>query len=194
MKGSILRDERKAIAIIGCGHVGMACAQSLVDSRLIRELVLIDTAVDRAKGEALDLQQAVPLGMPVKVTAGTYADAAGSVIAILTVGAPGAFRGSRLVMLSDNVRLVRDCVARLMVAKFDGVILITTNPVDVLAFIAQSESACLSVGSSGPAPCLIRNGSVPFSAQSCRSKRAPCISVSSVSMGILPSQCGVRRR
>ena len=102
-EGSPLRNGRTSIAIIGCGHVGMACAQAILQSQLIRELVLIDESVDRAKGEALDLQQAVPLGMPVKITAGSYRDAAASASAILTVGAPGKFSGARLDMLSGNV-------------------------------------------------------------------------------------------
>jgi L-lactate dehydrogenase len=145
VKGSALRNGRTCIAIIGCGHVGMACAHAILRSNLIRELVLIDESVDRAKGEALDLQQAVPLGMPVKITAGSYRDAAVSAIAILTVGAPGKVSGSRLDMLSGNVSLVRDCAAKLMAEDFNGVLLLTTNPVDVLTFIAQTESG-LPVG------------------------------------------------
>ena len=105
-RGSTLRNGRASIAIIGCGHVGMACAHAILKSHLIRELVLIDESVDRAKGEALDLQQAVPVGMPVKINAGSYRDAAASEIEIPTVRAPGKFSGSRLDMLSGNVSLI----------------------------------------------------------------------------------------
>ena len=75
------------ISIIGCGHVGTTCAFALLQSRLCREIVLIDQAQDLARGEALDLQQSVPLGMPVKIFAGDYKDAAASSIVVLTVGA-----------------------------------------------------------------------------------------------------------
>src|SRR5258705_9462152 len=82
------------ISIIGCGHVGTSCAYAILQNHLAREIVLIGDTEDHVHGEALDLQQAVPLGTPVKIFAGT----------------------------------------------FDGVLLIATNPVDVLTLIAQRES------------------------------------------------------
>jgi L-lactate dehydrogenase len=128
------------IAIIGCGHVGTTCAYALLQSRLCREIVLIDEAADLALGEALDLQQSVPLGMPVKIFTGGYKDAAASSIVVLTVGAPGKFPGSRLDLLAANIAIVSACVAKLMAEHFDGVLLLATNPVDILTLVAQRES------------------------------------------------------
>jgi L-lactate dehydrogenase len=128
------------ISIIGCGHVGTSCAYAVLHNHLAREIVLIGDTEDRVHGEALDLQQAVPLGTPIKIFAGTYKDAASSSIVIMTVGTPGKFNGSRLDMLAGNVGIVRGCIRRLMAEGFDGVLLIATNPVDVLTFIAQRES------------------------------------------------------
>ena len=145
LKPSALSSDPARIAIIGCGNVGMACAHALVVGHLIRELVLIDQDADRAKGEAMDLQQAVPLGSPITISTGTYADAAASAIVILTIGAPVKFSGSRLDMLAPNVGPFRDCVAKLMAEKCKGSLLITTNPVDVRTFIAQKEAG-LPVG------------------------------------------------
>lgn len=137
--------HRSRIAIIGCGHVGVTCAHALLQSRLCREIVLIDEDPNRARGEALDLQQAMPFDTPVKIYAGDYVDAAASEIVILTVGAPGKFSGSRLDLLADNVSILRSCVGKLMAESFAGVLLITTNPVDILTFVAQKESR-LSAG------------------------------------------------
>lgn len=131
--------ERIAVTIIGCGHVGLACASSLLNHSLVRELILIDHSDDVAQGEALDLQQASPLGSPVRVAAGTYADAASSHIVILTAGAPGNSGGSRLDMLEANAKVVRECVAQLVEAKFEGILLLATNPVDVTTYLAQKE-------------------------------------------------------
>lgn len=128
------------IAIIGCGHVGTACAHALLHNHLVREIVLIDEAENLARGEALDLQQAVPLDMPVKIFAGGYKDAAASSVVILTVGGPGKFGGSRLALLADSVDIVRSCVKKLKAEGFDGVLVLTTNPVDVLTFVVQEES------------------------------------------------------
>jgi L-lactate dehydrogenase len=128
------------ISIIGCGHVGTTCAYALLQSRLCREIVLIDEARDLARGEALDLQQSVPLGMPVRIFAGDYKDAAASSIVVLTVGAPGKFTGSRLDSLAANVEVLRSCLRKLMAEHFDGVLLLATNPVDILTLVAQRES------------------------------------------------------
>jgi L-lactate dehydrogenase len=131
--------HRTRISVIGCGHVGTSCAYAILQNHLAREIVLIGDTEDHVHGEALDLQQAVPLGTPVKIFAGTYRDAAASSIVIMTVGIPAKFSGSRLDMLADNVGIVRGCVQKLMAEGFDGVLLIATNPVDVLTFIAQKE-------------------------------------------------------
>ena len=64
------------VAIIGCGHVGSTSAYALLLSGAAREIVLVDASPERAEGEAMDLQHAVPLGRPVRVWAGSYADAA----------------------------------------------------------------------------------------------------------------------
>jgi L-lactate dehydrogenase len=137
--------HRTRITVIGCGHVGTSCAYALLQNHLAREIVLIGDTENLVRGEALDLQQAVPLGTPVKIFAGTYKDAAASSIAIITVGTPGKFSGSRLDMLAGNAIIVRSCISKLMAEGFDGVLLIATNPLDVLTYIAQTESG-LPVG------------------------------------------------
>src|SRR5260370_8924445 len=128
------------ISIIGCGHVGTSCAYAILQNHLAREIVLIGDTEDHVHGEALDLQQAVPLGTPVKIFAGTYKDAAASSIVIVTVGSPAKFSGSPLDMLAGNVGIVRNCIQKLMAEGFDGVLVIATNPSNVLTFIAQRQA------------------------------------------------------
>lgn len=140
-----MSSHRTRISIIGCGHVGTTCAYALLQRRLCREIVLIDDAQKLVHGEALDLQQAVPLGMPVKIFAGGYHEAAASSIVILTVRAPVKFTGSRLDLLADNVGVLRTCLRKLMAENFAGVLLLVTNPVDILTLVAQKESG-LPVG------------------------------------------------
>ncbi len=138
------------IAIIGCGNVGTACAYALLLSSTVRELILIDHDSDKARGEAMDLEHAVPLGAPVRVMAGSYKDAAESAIVILTAGVPSTPGESRLDLLDRNVTIVIDCVHSLMAENFNGILLITTNPVDILAHVAQKVSglpACRVIGS-----------------------------------------------
>ncbi|MDQ3817414.1 MAG: L-lactate dehydrogenase [Acidobacteriota bacterium] len=133
------------VAIIGCGHVGSTSAYALLLSGAAREIVMVDASPERAEGEAMDLQHAVPLGRPVRVWAGSYADAARASLAVITAGVGGRPNESRLDLLGRNVVVVRDCVRRLMEEGFSGIILMTTNPVDVLAQVAQ-EGSGLPVG------------------------------------------------
>ena len=135
--------QHTRIAIIGCGHVGTSCAYAILHTRLVREIVLIGDTENHVYGEAMDLQHAVPLGAPIRIFAGTYKDAAASSIVVVTVGTPGKFQGSRLDMLAGNVVIVRSCVARLMAEGFNGVLIIATNPVDVLTYVVHKESGLL---------------------------------------------------
>jgi len=135
-----MASPRTRITVIGCGHVGTSCAYAILQNHLAREIVLIGDTEAHVHGEAMDLQQAVPLGSPIKIFAGTYKDASASSIVIVTVGTPGKFEGSRLDMLAGNVVIVRSCIARLIAEGFNGVLIIATNPVDVLTYIVQEES------------------------------------------------------
>src|SRR5580698_598467 len=139
-KDNPMPSHHTRISIIGCGHVGTSCAYAILHNHLAREIVLIGDTEDHVHGEALDLQQAVPLGTPVKIFAGTYKDAATSSIVIITVGIPAKFSGSRLDMLAGNVVIVRSCVQKLMAEGFGGIIIVATSPVDVLTYIVQRES------------------------------------------------------
>lgn len=132
------------VAVIGAGNVGATTAYALLQTGLVREILLLDRDENKAEGEALDLQHAAPLGPPVEVRATSdYAEAARSAIVVITAGAANKPGGdgptSRLDLLDQNVGVVRECVGRLRENGFDGILLMTTNPVDVLAQVAQEE-------------------------------------------------------
>ncbi|MGA9995387.1 MAG: L-lactate dehydrogenase [Pyrinomonadaceae bacterium] len=128
------------ISIIGAGHVGASSAYALIASGIAREIVIVDANPQRAEGEAMDLQQAVPLARPVRVWAGDYRDAARANVCVIAAGVGSHPGETRLDLLGRNVTVVRDCMRRLMAEGFNGVILMTTNPVDILAQVAQEES------------------------------------------------------
>lgn len=140
------------VAIVGCGNVGMASAFALIQSGLIRELVLVGHSDEKTEGEAMDLQHAVavPMTSPIRIIAGSYADAARSSVVVVTAGAASADPDvSRLDLLEQNVGVVREIVGKLMAEGFDGVLVMATNPVDVLAQVAQETSglpACRVLG------------------------------------------------
>lgn len=140
------------ICIVGCGNVGMASAFALIQSGLIRELVLVGRDDEKTDGEVMDLQHAVavPMKSPIRIIAGSYADAARSSVVVITAGAAsGDPNVSRLDLLEKNVGIVREIVGKLMAEGFDGVLVMATNPVDVLAQVAQETSglpACRVIG------------------------------------------------
>jgi L-lactate dehydrogenase len=132
--------EANRIAVIGAGHVGATCAYAFLMQGLAREIVLVDLDEARAEGEAMDLGHAVPLASPVHILSGGYADAARADIVVIAAGVGGVNGETRLELLDRNAHVARDIVRRLMDEGFDGILLMTTNPVDVLAQVAQEES------------------------------------------------------
>lgn len=128
------------IAIIGCGHVGSTSAYSLLTSGVAEEIVLIDMDEQKLRGQAMDLQHAVPLTHPTRVWAGNYDDASAADIAVIAAGAGSKPGESRLDLLGRNAGVVSEIMNNLKSASFGGVTLMTTNPVDILAQIAQEES------------------------------------------------------
>lgn len=105
-----------------------------------RELILLDINPEAAQAEAMDLQHAVPMGRPVHIRAGDYRDAATASIVVITAGVGGEPGESRLDLLERNVGVVRACMAALSAEGFMGIVLMATNPVDVLAQVAYEES------------------------------------------------------
>ena len=140
-------DERKAhprkprkISIIGSGMVGASMAFGLVIERTASEIVLVDRNRDRAEGEARDLSHAVPFSTPTTILAGEYADCAGSDIIVITAGAAQRPGESRLTLVERNVAIFKEIVPAVMDAAPDAVILIVSNPVDVLTYVTLKLS------------------------------------------------------
>jgi L-lactate dehydrogenase len=143
----------RRVAVVGCGHVGATAAYALVLGGVAHEVVLVDKNPECAEGEAMDLQHAVPLGRPVRVWAGDYREAAQADIAVISAGVGGRPGETRLDLLGRNVVVIREVMRDLLAAGFGGIVLMTTNPVDVLAQVAQEESGL-------PAGRVISSGTV----------------------------------
>ena len=128
------------VAIIGCGNVGSTSAYSLLMNGAAEEIVLIDKDREKLLGETMDLRHSVPLARPVKIWAGDFADTKDADIVVIAAGAGTIPGETRLNLLERNVEVVRQIVGQLIESGFNGIILMTTNPVDVLAQIVHEES------------------------------------------------------
>ena len=126
---------RKA-AVIGCGFVGSATAFSLMQSGLFSEIVLIDADTDRAEGEALDISHGVPFSRHMKIYAGTYDDIVDAAIIIITAGANQKPDETRLDLVHKNVAIFRSIIPEIAKRNCEGILLIVSNPVDILTYTA----------------------------------------------------------
>ena len=125
--------ERK-VAIIGAGFVGASIAYALTIRKLAREIVLIDIHEEKTIGEALDIQHGIPdMGIS-SVRAGTYADCKDCDLIIITAGRNRKRGESRLDLIAGNSAILKDVVGQMKPYYTKGVIMIVSNPVDVLVY------------------------------------------------------------
>ena len=128
------------VAVVGTGHVGTTFAYALLMSGLAAEIVLVDVDRERAEGEAMDLNHAVPFTRPTHVWAGDVSDCAGAVVTVFAAGVGQKPGETRLDLLRRNAAIVGDLTAAVAEANPDGILLIATNPVDVLTDVALERS------------------------------------------------------
>lgn len=126
---------RKA-AMIGCGFVGSASVFSLMQSGLFSEIVLIDADEERAKGEAMDISHGIPFTRPMKIYAGNYDDIVDAAIIIITAGANQKPDETRLDLVHKNVAIFRSIIPEISKRNCQGILLIVSNPVDILTYEA----------------------------------------------------------
>ena len=135
------------IAVVGAGNVGASFAYALLLSGLAAEIVLVDANHAKAEGEAMDLAHSAPFAPSVKVRAGTYDDCAGAIVTVVTAGANQKPGESRLDLARKNAGVFAQIIPAIVAANPDGLLLLATNPVDVLTR--------LSVELSGLAPARV---------------------------------------
>ena len=124
------------IAIIGSGFVGATTAYALVMRGVGREIVLVDVNRKRAQAEADDIFHAVPFAHPLNVFAGDYADIAGSRVVVIAAGVGQKPGETRLQLLARNIDIFRAILPQVYRYAPDAVLVVATNPVDVLTHAA----------------------------------------------------------
>ena len=133
------------VGVVGTGMVGSSFAYAMLQRRLANEMVLVDKDAARAEGEAMDLNHGLPFVRPLRIAAGGYERLAGCEIVVITAGANQRPGETRLDLLQRNAGVFRDIVPQVVAASPDAVIVIATNPVDILTSIS-AEIAGLPEG------------------------------------------------
>ena len=120
--------------------VGATFSYTLLFSGLAAEIVLIDANQAKAEGDAMDLNHAVPIVQPSRVLAGNYADSAGAAVTVIAAGVGQQPGETRLGLLQRNVEIFGQVIPQVVQYNPNGILLIATNPVDVLTYIAWKLS------------------------------------------------------
>jgi len=134
------RTPTKIAIVGGAGAVGASAAYALMMSGLASEIVLVDVNQRRAEGEAMDLMQGSPFVQPVTVRAGTYADCRNAQIVVITAGAAQKPGETRLDLVKKNTGIFHDMIPQIAQAAPEAILLIVSNPVDVLTYAALKFS------------------------------------------------------
>ena len=131
------------VGIIGTGMVGSTTGYAMVMSGTGNEIVLVDLNKARAEAEADDMAHAVPFAhpaVPTAVSSGDYADLDGADVVVITAGVPQKPGETRLQLLEKNAAVFSQIIPQILKASPDAILVIATNPVDVMTEIAQRIS------------------------------------------------------
>lgn len=133
--------QRRSIAIVGCGNVGVASAYAIFNQRLASEIILIDLNKEKAEGEAMDLMHGQLLVGNVNVRAGSYKDLKETQVVVVTAGVGQKSPDeSRLELLNRNAAVFKDIIKELDTHAPNAILIIATNPVDILTYVSQQLS------------------------------------------------------
>ncbi|XP_029051560.1 L-lactate dehydrogenase-like [Osmia bicornis bicornis] len=128
---------RNKITVVGVGQVGMACAFTLLTNNVSSEVALVDVMADKLKGEMLDLQHGSAFLKNAKINASTdYASTANSSLCIVTAGARQREGETRLDLVQRNTDIFKGIIPQLVKYSPNTILLIVSNPVDILTYVA----------------------------------------------------------
>ena len=131
---------RPKISIIGAGNVGVRFAYSLMIKGLARQIVMYDINRKRLEGEVMDLAFGEPFVKPVEIIAGDYSDMAGSDIVVITAGLAQKPGQTRLDLVKGNVDLLKKIIPQIMKYSPESILMVVSNPVDILSYAAYKIS------------------------------------------------------
>lgn len=127
-------------AVIGCGFVGSTIAYTLMQKGLFSEMVLLDANKAKAEGEAMDISHGLPFTHAMDIYAGEYEDIADASVVIITAGANQKPGETRLDLVQKNAAIMRSIIKEIKRVNCEGILLIVSNPVDILTEVALRES------------------------------------------------------
>ena len=132
--------KSRKVVVVGAGAVGSTFAYALAQRGLVEEIVLLDANHDLSEGQALDLAHGLPYYPSVQIMAGQKRDYADAQVIVITAGAKQAPGESRLALLKKNASIIETIVDEIVDQYSQAVIVVTSNPVDILTYVALKRS------------------------------------------------------
>ena len=134
--------KKGKIVLVGTGFVGMSMAYSMLNRGGIEELVLIDIDKEKTIGEEMDLSHGLPFApQKMVIKAGDYDECKDAEIVVITAGVAQKQGGqTRLELAEVNTKIVKDITKNIMASGFNGVIIVASNPVDLMAYVVYKVS------------------------------------------------------
>ena len=133
--------KKGKVVLVGTGFVGMSMAYSMLNQGGINELILIDINKDKTIGEEMDLAHGLPYApQKMVIKAGDYPDCKDAQVIVITAGIAQKPGQTRLELAETNTKIMKDITESIMESGFDGIIVVASNPVDLMAYVVSEVS------------------------------------------------------
>ena len=133
--------KKGKIVLVGAGFVGMSMAYSMLNRGGINELVLVDVNKDKTIGEEMDLSHGLPYApQKMVIKAGDYSECKDAQIVVITAGAAQKPGQTRLELAETNTKIMKSVTEQIMASGFNGVIIVASNPVDLMTYVVAKVS------------------------------------------------------
>lgn len=133
--------KKGKVVLVGTGFVGMSMAYTMLNRGGVKELVLIDIDTEKTIGEEMDLNHGMPFA-PQKmiIKAGDYSECKDAQVIVITAGIAQKPGQTRLELAETNTRIMKEITKNIMASGFDGIIIVASNPVDLMSYVVEKVS------------------------------------------------------
>ena len=133
--------KKEKIVLVGTGFVGMSMAYSMLNRGGINELILIDIDKEKTIGEEMDLSHGLPFApQKMVIKSGDYSECKDAQIVVITAGIAQKPGQTRLELVQINARIIKEITQNIMASGFDGIIIVASNPVDLMSYVVYKVS------------------------------------------------------
>ena len=133
--------RKNKVVLVGTGFVGMSMAYTMLNRGGVNELVLIDIDKEKTKGEEMDLSHGLPFApQKMVIKAGDYNECKDAEVVVITAGVAQKPGQTRLELASVNAKIIKKITKNIMSSGFDGVIIVASNPVDLMTYVVYKAS------------------------------------------------------